>query len=409
MYKKITAWCALVFCLVFAQTAAAAGSYTAVLGINDDLAPFQPEMKEGTYYTPVRDLASALGLKVSGTSEEILLTDSNSNTLLLKPAESKAVKADGTVQAVKIPVSQGKTLVPVALIARDFGYIVSYQPGIRLLRLVGSQALLSDQEFTVKFDEAVALNKAKNTQTEKEIKAEKDRAAQQANKGKQSKPVDSSKNGQVKKPVKQTAKQPVYLTFDDGPTAHTGQLLNILNKYDAKATFFMLGNHMDTYSAAVKRLVQEGHQVGLHGMTHVKNKFYKSPASALQEMEDDNAHLYKAAQVKTSLVRSPYGSKPYLTQSFRDKLVSKGYHIWDWNVDSLDWKYKSNSKAIYNGVMKQVHAQHQKGAAPIILMHDQVDTLKVLPSILAALKKEGYSFELITSDMTPHNFWHDER
>ncbi|MNR48546.1 hypothetical protein D3C85_1677930 [compost metagenome] len=59
--------------------------------------------------------------------------------------------------------------------------------------------------------------------------------------------------------------------------------------------------------------------------------------------------------------------------------------------------------------MSQVHTQHKKGIAPVILFHDQADTLKVLPSVLTALKREGYSFELISPEMTPVNFWHDER
>ncbi|WP_433943082.1 polysaccharide deacetylase family protein [Paenibacillus sp. SN-8-1] len=416
MYKKITSIIVLVFCLVWVQTAAAAGNHTAILGVNDHLSEIQPELIEGNYYMPVRDLAAVLSLQVAGTPDEIGLTDGNNTNITLKPSEGKIIKSDGSETVVKLLVQTGKTWVPVAPIAREFGYLITYQAESKLLRLVNASGVMTDEIFVQQNQDAVVKNEEKNAQLDKELKAENERKAEQARKEKEKKELEQKQKEKDKtaaqnKPLqgKVTPKQPVYLSFDDGPTAHTNQLLDILNKYGAKATFFMLGNHIDTYSASVKRLVQEGHQPALHGMTHVKSKFYLSPAAALKEMDDDNEHLYKAVQMKSKLVRPPYGSKPYFVQSFRDKLFTHGYHLWDWNVDSEDWKYKSNSKAIYNRVMSEVHAQHKKGIAPVILFHDQADTLKVLPSILTALKREGYSFELITPEMTPVNFWHDER
>ncbi|MNH80339.1 Peptidoglycan-N-acetylglucosamine deacetylase [compost metagenome] len=414
MYKKLSSIIVLVFCLALAQTAAAAGNHTALLGVNDNLSEIQPELIEGNYYMPVRDLAAVLSVQVAGTPDEIVLTDGNNTNITLKPSDGKLIKSDGSETEIKLLVEPGKTLVPVALIAREFGYLVTYQAESKLLRLVNASGVLTDDIFVQQYQDAVVKNEEKNAQLDKELKAENERKAEQARKEKlrkEQEQKDKDKAAAQNKPLpgKATPKQPVYLSFDDGPTAHTDQLLDILDKYGAKATFFMLGNHIDSYSASVKRLVQEGHQPALHGMTHVKSKFYLSPAAALKEMDDDNEHLYKAVKMRSKLVRPPYGSKPYLLQSFRDKLFTHGYHLWDWNVDSEDWKYKSNSKVIYNRVMSQVHTQHKKGIAPVILFHDQADTLKVLPSVLTALKREGYSFELISPEMTPVNFWHDER
>lgn len=421
MYKKLTSVLVLVLCLTLAQTAAAAGNHTALLGVNDNLSETQPELIDGNYYMPVRDLAAALHVQVAGTPDEIILTDENNTSITLKPAVGIMNKTDGTETSIKLLIETGKTMVPVAPIAREFGYLVNYLAESKLLRLVNASGVSTDEIFIQQYQDAVVKNEEKNAQLDQELKAENERKAEQARKEKlrkEQEQKDKQKQEQKekdktgeKKPVtgKGVAKQPVYLSFDDGPTAHTEQLLDILAKYGAKATFFMLGNHMDEYSASVRRLVQEGHQPALHGMTHVKSKFYLSPAAALKEMDDDNEHLYEAVKVKSKLVRPPYGSKPYFLQAFRDKLFTHGYHLWDWNVDSEDWKYKSNSKAIYSRVMSQVHAQHKKGVAPVILFHDQADTLKVLPSVLSELKREGYSFELITPELTPVNFWHDER
>ncbi|NUU76595.1 polysaccharide deacetylase family protein [Paenibacillus xylanilyticus] len=202
----------------------------------------------------------------------------------------------------------------------------------------------------------------------------------------------------------------IYLTFDDGPTAHTGQLLDILDQYHAKATFFMLGPQMQQFQKATKRIVADGHGLGLHGATHVPGKFYKSAYSGLKEMQQANAALNKVAGVKTSLVRTPYGSKPYLKSSYRNVLLAQGgFHLWDWNVDSEDWKYKKDHQKVYNSVMKQIHNVQKRGTAPVVLMHDQEATLKVLPKLLKTLKAEGYQFEILTKKVQPVNFWNDKR
>lgn len=75
--------------------------------------------------------------------------------------------------------------------------------------------------------------------------------------------------------------------------------------------------------------------------------------------------------------------------TFRDKVLAQGYHLWDWNVDSEDWKYKDASTTIYNSVMNQVHKLQKSQTNPVILMHDQKATLKVLPRILESLKKKA--------------------
>lgn len=217
-------------------------------------------------------------------------------------------------------------------------------------------------------------------------------------------------SGTTDKQSKASAGKTIYLTFDDGPTAHTMQLLDILKKYDAKATFFMLGPHMERYASATKRIVAEGNGLGLHGVTHVPGKFYASPYSAYNEMVGANKSLYKVTGKYTSLVRTPYGSKPYLKKNFRDVLLPVGgFHLWDWNVDSLDWKYKKDHQRVYNNIMSQIHSVERRGQTPVVLMHDQPATLKVLPILMKELKAEGYTFKTLDKSIKPVNFWNDER
>ncbi|WP_366296288.1 polysaccharide deacetylase family protein [Paenibacillus sp. AN1007] len=223
-------------------------------------------------------------------------------------------------------------------------------------------------------------------------------------------PHSASAASSKEKSVSKANAKIIYLTFDDGPSAHTGELLDILDQYKVKATFFMLGPHMEQYKKSTQRIVKEGHGLGLHGVTHEVSKFYKTAYSGLKEMQQANESLNKAAGVKTSLVRTPYGSKPYLKTAYRNALLGQGgFHLWDWNVDSLDWKYKKDHQKVYNNVMSQVHKVNKNGITPIVLMHDQEATLKVLPQVLKTLKAEGYQFEILTKSVQPVNFWNDKR
>lgn len=349
------------------DTVNAAGAGSLKLGVNDKLTKIDAVSIKDTYYVSLRDLSLELNLSLTLQGVGIHVKGNNGSIELLND-HATALLPNGKTIPLKTFVENGRTMVPVKMTSH-LGFSISFKPAESLLRVYNSGAKLDDAAFVNQHKKALQPNVTTGT---------------------------TGAKGKV-----------VYLTFDDGPSATTSQLLDILAKYDAKATFFMLGPQMNEHASQVKRIAKEGHGLGLHGMTHVKDKFYASPTSALNEMNGGNAILKKITGQSTTLIRTPYGSKPYFTKNYRDKVLSQGYHLWDWHVDSEDWKYKYDSNTIYNKVMNQVHSY--KKTNPVILMHDQKATLKVLPRILETLKKEGYAFQIITSDMTPSNFWKDKR
>ncbi|OME49315.1 hypothetical protein BSK59_24810 [Paenibacillus odorifer] len=351
----------------------AAGAGSLRLGVNDKLTTIEAVSVKDTYYVPLRDLSQELKLTLTGVSDGIKVTGQNRSIKLLND-HATATLGDGKTISMSTFLKNGKTMVPLKLTSY-LGFGISFKADQYLLRVKDGSATLDDATFVSKF--------------KKELKPTSTPGTSTPTVGKQGKTV--------------------YLTFDDGPTATTSTLLDILAKYDAKATFFMIGPNMNQHTAQVKRIANEGHGLALHGMTHRKEKFYASPAAALGEMDNDNAILKKITGQSTTLIRPPYGSKPYFTKTFRDKVLAQGYHLWDWNVDSEDWKYKDASTTIYNSVMNQVHKLQKSQTNPVILMHDQKATLKVLPRILESLKKEGYTFHVISSDLKPLNFWKDTR
>jgi peptidoglycan-N-acetylglucosamine deacetylase len=367
----------LIMGLVQIPANAEGNSTTLKLGVNDKLSAIEAVSDKGTYYVPLRSLADELKWTLTGLANGIHISGGSGSLTLLKN-DGGAMLKDGKVVPMSTFVQNGKLMVPLKVSA-SLGYSISYAGDKYLLRVKDSSAQLTDGAFTDKY--AAELKPKAPVVPVTPVT-----------------PAEPGKPGRT-----------VYLTFDDGPSATTGELLDILKKYEVQATFFMLGNNMNEHPAQVKRIAKEGYGLALHGVTHRKEKFYASPSAALAEMSGANATLKKLTGVSTTLIRTPYGSKPYFTKSFRDKVLTQGYHLWDWNVDSYDWKYKQNSDRIYNTVMDQVNKLKASKTNPVILMHDQKATLKVLPRILEKLKKEGYTFKLITKDMEPLNFWKDKR
>jgi peptidoglycan/xylan/chitin deacetylase (PgdA/CDA1 family)/uncharacterized protein YraI len=193
-----------------------------------------------------------------------------------------------------------------------------------------------------------------------------------------------------------------YLTIDDGPTIYSNKLLDTLSQYDAKATFFMVNGNINAYPKAVKRMVTDGHAVGSHSVTHDKNKFYRSPATAANEMKTTRNTIKKVTGVTSNLIRTPYGSIPYMKQNYRNAMSKEHFIMWDWNVDSMDWKF--NSSSYVNYTLHYVDMQEAKGQAPIILIHDRKATVEALPSLLSELKKRGYALAPLNESMKPHQF-----
>ncbi|GGN98192.1 polysaccharide deacetylase [Saccharibacillus kuerlensis] len=366
---------AVILFLASASITEAAGVRVFPIGYNDELTDIKGEMHRKVLYVPIREVSEKLHLRMSGTSEKFVLQGSKHSVTII-PGKQQAVSGSKTM-SIQTYVSSGRTMIPASLLKSTFNFGIAYDASVPVARITSGKQKLDLQGFV-----------------------EQNRTALRSDQGKtEGKP-------QQQKP---TSKKPIYLTFDDGPTPHTDELLNILDQYKARGTFFMLGPNITAHPGAVKRLVQSGSAAGLHGISHEKSKFYASPESALEEMKQDNEALHKAAGIQTTLIRTPYGSKPYFTQEYRDKVLPAGFHLWDWNVDSEDWKYKEDHEKVIRSVLEQIEKVEKQGTVPIVLMHDQAATLKVLPEVLKTLRDEGFSFEVLKEGTVPVNFWHDKR
>ena len=188
-------------------------------------------------------------------------------------------------------------------------------------------------------------------------------------------------------------KPTVYLTFDDGPNQYTTQNIATLQQYDTQATFFFVGYALSKQQSIVKATFDAGHTIGLHSMTHDKKKLYASTKSFIDEMLTEQTLLATITGESTSIVRTPYGSVPWITSAMRNTLVQNNFKLWDWDVDTLDWKYNSSSyKKIIENVQKGVQqAEKNNDKHIVVLLHDRQATALALPEITKWLLTEDYT------------------
>lgn len=195
-----------------------------------------------------------------------------------------------------------------------------------------------------------------------------------------------------------TLNKVIYLTFDDGPSLYTDKLLDLLDKHQMKATFFMLDGAMKKNPESVKHIVERGHAVGLHGVTHKPQTFYCGSEGPLKEMNQTNETLESIVGFKSCLIRTPFGSNPHLTLKQYVNLVSHEYRIWDWNIDSKDWAYNNPHKA-FNTTVKNMKTS--KKEPKVVLFHDAKYVVETLELFLKWMEENQYTSKEITPDLVP--------
>lgn len=175
----------------------------------------------------------------------------------------------------------------------------------------------------------------------------------------------------------------IYLTFDDGPVPEvTPQVLDILDEYGWKATFFCVGDNVRKYPEVYQEVLRRGHRVGNHSFNHIRGYRYS--------VEDYVANVQKAsAYIESRLFRPPHGR---ITFS-QIKALKEDYDIVMWDVITYDYDKKKKPEQI----MRTVRNYLRKGS--IVVFHDSIkakdNVLTVLPQALAYWKENGYSYGLL--------------
>ena len=187
---------------------------------------------------------------------------------------------------------------------------------------------------------------------------------------------------EVKKIINPSSKV-IALTFDDGPSKYTRKIVDLLNEYDANATFFILGNKVTIYEDTLKYLIDSGNEIGNHSYNH-KWLTQVSDDELINQINKTQDIIKNTLNYTPTLFRPTYGS----VNKKMKEIIKEDIILWD--IDTLDWKYKNASK-ITNKVLPKIRDEK------IILMHDTYEyTYKALKQILPKLKEEGYQFVTVS-------------
>lgn len=184
----------------------------------------------------------------------------------------------------------------------------------------------------------------------------------------------------------ESAGRKVYLTFDDGPSRYTEEILDILDEYEIRATFFVVGKEDDNAKEALRQIVERGHSLGMHSYSHKYGELYESLDSFAEDFVKLQDYLFDVTGVKSTLYRFPGGSSNTVSKTDMKELAAyleeQGVTFFDWNVAAGDGgrKLLSVQELVDNST-----GDIEKWDTAVLLMHDSADkrtTVEALPTII---------------------------
>lgn len=200
----------------------------------------------------------------------------------------------------------------------------------------------------------------------------------------------------------------VYFTFDDGPSHNTEKILDILKEENIKATFFVCAQQCDDSDATalLRRILEEGHEIGLHSYTHDYGKIYKSLDGYLKDLNDINEYVIEATGYHANILRFPGGSgtvnaKSSLKKEIIGEITRRGYRYYDWDVESGDQTTEVNSaEFLANKIVKGTKDRQRV----IVLLHDSPSpktSPEAVKLAIPILREQGYAFDKLTACVDP--------
>ncbi len=191
----------------------------------------------------------------------------------------------------------------------------------------------------------------------------------------------------------------IYLTFDDGPSEYTESLLNVLDEYDAKATFFIT-NGDEEYHDMIGVAYEKGHTIGVHSFSHDVSEVYSSTRAFYDDLQRIQNLAVMETGVVPEIVRFPYGTGNTISESIDKGIMTEitnrihlyNYTYCDWNVNSDDCGEAQTEDAVISNVINGIKALDEN-EAPIVLMHDVNEhTVEAVDDIIEWGQVNGYLF-----------------
>lgn len=196
-------------------------------------------------------------------------------------------------------------------------------------------------------------------------------------------------------PYERTEGKVAYLTFDDGPSKYTPEILDILRANDIKATFFITGWCIDGKEDTLKQIADEGHTIGLHSWTHDYDEIYASPEAWLDDFARVYNKVYDVTGQKPWSFRFPGGSYNNFNKETAETIIAemkrRGFAYYDWNAATSDATTSATYESCVENLRDSIYSDHS-----VVLMHDSLKlTPQYLQDVIDIFVEEGYSFETI--------------
>ncbi|MDG1730527.1 MAG: polysaccharide deacetylase family protein [Algibacter sp.] len=198
-----------------------------------------------------------------------------------------------------------------------------------------------------------------------------------------------------------TSEKVIYLTFDDGPTPEiTHWTLDVLKTYNAKATFFCIGNNIEKHPEIFQNILNAGHAIGNHTQNHIKGWKTKAKdylknielCETILKSQITDSSIVNSNALITNLFRPPYGQ---ITPKQGNELMALGYKIVMWDVLSFDWEESIEKENCLNNVITKTIA------GSIIVFHDSIKASRnmqyALPQVLKHFSEKGYCFKALNT------------
>lgn len=215
--------------------------------------------------------------------------------------------------------------------------------------------------------------------------------------------VEKDNNEKVQDNQKPLSEKTAYLTFDDGPSKNTYKVLEILDKYDIKVSFFVIGTNITPeYEELLKSMEEDGHVIGIHTFSHKYNYIYTSASNYIEDFNKAYQQLNGILEKPPAIYRFPGGSCNCYVGPFKSEIVrtlkSRGFTYYDWHVSGEDSVGNPSSDMIIQNVLKDVDGFGN----PVILLHDSSinkNTVDALERIILGLKDKGYGFGVLENNL----------
>ena len=196
----------------------------------------------------------------------------------------------------------------------------------------------------------------------------------------------------------------MYLTFDDGPSAeNTVAVLDILQAHDIKATFFVIGENVEKHPEVARRIVEDGHTIGIHCYDHTYKKLYQSVDSYVEDFEKAWQIVYDTTGVEAKLFRFPGGSvNAYNKKVYKDiiaEMTARGYTYYDWNASLEDASKRNQPERLIRNAKESTLGRKRV----VMLAHDVIyNTTQCLDELIEMFPE--YEMLPLTEDVEPIQF-----